>query len=113
MYEKLHKRLEKLLGQEVLDEEGALLASGLILTEAFNKASKSGDTAAMIEISDRWMLLSKMLSGDSTEDEDGAISFKGPLGFLASLETEEDVDDDTPEGPDKGPSGIEIRKELG
>jgi hypothetical protein len=113
MYKKLHKRLEKLLGQEVLDEEGALLASGLILAEAFDKASKSGDVAVMIDISDRWMLLSKMLSGEVTEDDDSAVSFKGPLGFLASLEIEEEVNDDTPEGPNEGPSGIKIRKEFG
>lgn len=113
MYKKLHKKLEKFLGQEILDEEGALLACGLVLAEAFEKASKAGDIAVMIDISDRWMVLSKMLSGETPEEDDGAISFKSPIGFLSALEMEEEVDDDTPERPNKGESGIKIRKELG
>lgn len=106
MSKKLHKKLEKLLGQEVLDEEGALLACGLVLTEAFEKATFSNDLTTMIDIADRWLVLSKMLSGQEDNDnDDSGFVFKGPLGFLSELQPEEEKNDDAPEQPDKGPSG--------
>ena len=103
MSKKLHKKLEKLLGQEVLDEEGALLACSLVLTEAFEKATLSNDLTIMIDIADRWLLLSKMLSGNEEDAEDDSVPvFKGPLGFISELQPEEGKNDDAPEQPDKG-----------
>lgn len=113
-FKKLHKKLEKLLGGEILNEEGALLSCGLVLVEAFEQASQRGDTAAMIDIADRWLLLSKMLSGENIEqDEDAAFVFKAPLGFVPEIELEieeEEFDDDAPERPNKSESRIKVRK---
>lgn len=109
MSKKLHKKIESLIG-EVLEEESALLACGLVLTEAFDQARKSGDIKKMIDISDRWMILSKMLSGDTEALED-AFTFKSPIGFAPlEVESKEEFYEFTPDGPDESQGRIEVRK---
>jgi hypothetical protein len=107
------KQFEKFLG-EVLDEETALLGAGLILVEAFHAAQQKGNIKELLDIADRWMILSKMLSANPEEAE---VVNKYPLGFTfveeESLDIEQEVyDDDKPEGPNKSKSRIEIRKKL-
>ena len=109
MSKKLHKKIESLIG-EVLEEESALLACGLVLTEAFDQARKSGDIEKMIDISDRWMVLSKMLSGD-IEDLEDALTFKAPIGFTPlEIESKEEFDEFSPDGPDESQSRLKVRK---
>lgn len=108
MSKKLHKKLEELIG-EVLDEEGALLACGLVLTEAFDYAKEIQDIEKMIDIADRWMILSKMLGGEELEELE--FSSKMPIGFIAmDSEDREGFEDDSPERDDKGKGRVKICK---
>lgn len=104
------KQFEKFLG-EVLDEETALLGAGLILVEAFHLAQQKGDVKNLLDIVDRWMVLSKMLSSG---EEDEELIDKLPLGFTFVEEKveigQETVDDNSPEQPNESKSGPKVRK---
>lgn len=103
-YKKNHfqKQFEKFLGP-VLDEENALLASGLVLVQAFYSALENNDIEKMIDISDRWMILSKMLGGETVEEEE-IVSPKSTIGFIIEEEKMEINNDDSPEGPNQSKS---------
>lgn len=90
----------------VLDEENSLLASGLVLVQAFYTAAELKDVEKMIEIADRWMILSKMLGGEQLEEEEEFPSVKTTtIGFTALTDFMENNNDNSPEGDDQSPSG--------
>lgn len=103
-YKKNHfeKQFEKFLGP-ILDEENALLASGLVLVQAFYTAIENNDVEKMIDISDRWMVLSKMLSGEQVEESE-IVSQKSTIGFTVEQDLTEIINEQPSERDDEGKS---------
>jgi hypothetical protein len=85
---------------EVISTESALLATSINLMRAGNIAKTSGNAELLIRVANAWYDLARFLSGDEEED-------KRPSTFgFSALEILDEPGDE----PDKGESGIEVRK---